>query len=64
MNNEENEDLWDVEQTAKYLGLKPFTVRSWVRIGRIPASVNGRVIRFVPADIRAWVKRNMNPRAR
>ena len=51
-----DENLWDVARVGEFLGLRPFTVRSWVRIGRLPAVVSGRIIRFDPAEIRQWVK--------
>lgn len=54
---EDDGQLWDVQKLAAFLGMKPYTIRSWVRTGRIPAIVIGRTIRFDPAKIREWLKR-------
>lgn len=50
-------NLWDVKRAAEFLGMKQYTIRSWVRQGRLPAIVIGRVIRFDPNKLREWLKR-------
>ena len=46
--------LWTVTEVAKYLRLKPATVRSMA--GKdIPAYKMGRVWRFDPHKIKSWV---------
>lgn len=48
-----NEDgLWDVQDVSRFLKLKPFTVRKKVRQGALPALRVGRLMRFVPSEIR------------
>ncbi len=49
------EDLLTTKQVAKYLRLNPVTVRRKVARGEIPAVKMGRQIRFVQAQIDAWL---------
>lgn len=51
--------LWTVADAANYLQLKPATVRSMVRAGRLPAITDGkRLIRFDQNDIKTkWGRR-------
>lgn len=51
------EGLWTVDDVAKFLQLRPYTIRAWARTRRLPAVVSGRVIRFVPQQIREWLKK-------
>ncbi len=53
MNKEEK--LWTINETANYLRLKPGTVRTMARDGRIPALKLGRVWRFYPDEVREWL---------
>ena len=46
------EGLWTVESVSQFLKLRPFTVRAMVRQGRLPAVRIGRLIRFVPDEVR------------
>lgn len=49
--------LLTVEEVAGRLKLAPYTVRKWVRLGRLPAIRLGeRRIRFVAESIERWVK--------
>ncbi len=53
------EPLWTVDDLARFLQLKPYTVRVWVRIRRddIPVIKTGRLIRFDPQLIKKWLKK-------
>lgn len=53
---EDGGQLWDVQQAAHFLRLKPFTVRAWVRQRRMPAIKRGRMIRFDPQQIKKWLE--------
>jgi excisionase family DNA binding protein len=51
--------LWNVEQTARVLGVKPETVYFWAQRGRIPCiRLSARALRFHPDDIREWLRTN------
>ncbi|MDO8585432.1 MAG: helix-turn-helix domain-containing protein [Armatimonadota bacterium] len=44
-----------VEQAAEYLQLSPYTVRQWLRSGKIPGRKIGRVYRILESDLEALV---------
>ena len=46
-----------IEEIAAYLGVKPATVRSWIRKGTgIPAQKVGKQWKFKCSEIDEWVK--------
>jgi excisionase family DNA binding protein len=47
--------LWDVPAAAAYLGVRPSWLREAVRQTRVPHVRVGRHVRFLPADLEAWV---------
>lgn len=47
--------LWDVQQTATALSLSAPHIRRLVGEKRIPYVRVGRLIRFRPDDVRAWL---------
>ena len=53
----ENNDKWiSIEEAAEYLGVKPSTIRDWIRKNPdIPAYKVGKLWRFKPAELDAWV---------
>lgn len=49
--------LLTVEDVAARLRLAPYTVRKWVRLGRLPAvKLGDRRIRFMPEAVERWVR--------
>jgi len=50
------EELLTIEEVAEALKLKPITVRRWAASGKLPASKMGRVWRFHPADVQAFMQ--------
>ena len=44
-----------VEQVAEYLQVSPYTVRAWIRQGKIPGRKIGRVYRVLDSDVEALV---------
>lgn len=49
--------LLTVEEVAKRLKMAPFTIRKWVRLGRLPAlRLGDRSIRFMPEVVERWVR--------
>lgn len=57
MNEVKDEGLWNVEDTARFLKLRPYTVRAMVRQQRLPAFRIGRLMRFDPVVVRNWVRK-------
>ncbi len=48
--------LMTVEEVAEYLRVKVSTVYQWAKEGKIPASKVGRLWRFDPNEVEAWVR--------
>lgn len=48
--------LWDVDDTAQYIGLSSFTVRRLAKQGALPAAKIGRAYRFRREDIDAYLR--------
>jgi len=44
-----------VEQVAEYLQLSPYTVREWIRQGKLPGRKIGRVYRVVDTELREFI---------
>lgn len=51
-------DKWiNIEEAADYLGVKPVTVRGWIRKRKdIPAHKIGKQWKFKYSELDAWVK--------
>lgn len=57
MNKTMNEKWISIEETAEYLGVKPVTVRDWIKKGRgIPAHKIGKKWKFKYSELDEWVK--------
>lgn len=52
--NPENEPLWTVDETAKFLNMSKNWVYRRTEAGEIPHGKLGRVIRYSPARIREY----------
>lgn len=50
-------DRWiDIDETAKYLGVRPVTIRDWIRKGKsIPCHKIGKQWRFKCSELDEWV---------
>lgn len=53
-----NIDKWiNIDEAALYLGVKPGTIRDWIRKGTgIPAQKIGKQWKFKCSELDAWVK--------
>lgn len=53
-----NVEKWiNIDEAADYLGVKPGTVRDWIRKGNgIPAHKIGKQWKFKCSELDAWVK--------
>lgn len=56
--NEMMNDKWiGIEEAAEYLGIKPITVRDWIKKDTgIPARKIGKKWKFKLSELDAWVK--------
>lgn len=54
----DNQEKWiSIDEAAEYLGVKPGTVRSWLRKDKnIPAHKIGKQWKFKLSELDAWVK--------
>lgn len=52
------DDKWvSLEEAAEYLGVKPITIRDWIKKGNgIPAHKIGKQWKFKRSELDAWVK--------
>ena len=53
--NPQLEVLWNVKQTAKYLGLNPITIYQWVRKGKIAFKKFGKSVRIPKSEVERLV---------
>lgn len=57
MTNFDNEKWINIDAAAEYLGVKPGTVRDWIRKGKgIPAHKIGKQWKFKCSELDTWVK--------
>jgi excisionase family DNA binding protein len=49
------ENLLSVKDAAQVLGMKAWTIYSWVREGKLPAVKLGRTVKISPAKLRAYI---------
>ncbi len=51
-----NDKLWNTEEVAEYLGVKPDTIRTWQSQRKIPFVKVGRTTRYRKQQIDQWVE--------
>ena len=58
MNENNISDKWvNIDAAAEYLGVKPVTIRDWIRKGKgIPAHKIGKLWKFKFSELYEWVK--------
>ncbi|GGL60247.1 helix-turn-helix domain-containing protein [Sporolactobacillus putidus] len=56
--NEIPSDNWiSIEEAAEYLGVKPVTIRNWIRKKNdIPAQKIGKLWKFKRSELDEWIK--------
>lgn len=56
-NTNTNDNWINVEEAAEYLGIKPVTLRGWLRSDKgVPANKIGKQWKFKRSELDAWVK--------
>ncbi|MCI0723404.1 MAG: helix-turn-helix domain-containing protein [Acidobacteria bacterium] len=50
--------LLDVRQAAQHLNVSPWTLRLWIREGKLPAVRLGRRVLLDPTDLRTFIDEN------
>lgn len=46
----------NLEEAAEYLGIKPVTLRNWIKKTDIPARKIGKLWKFKRSELDEWVK--------
>ncbi len=53
----ENDKWINIDEAAEYLGVKPATIRDWIRKGKdVPAHKIGKLWKFKRTELDAWVQ--------
>jgi len=57
MNEEKNEKWIGIEEASEHLGVKPVTIRGWIKKNKgIPARKIGKQWKFLCSELDEWVK--------
>ena len=57
----DNDNWVGVEEIARYLGVKPTTIREWIKKKNgIPAYKIGKQWKFKRAEVDAWIQKGKN----
>jgi PTS system nitrogen regulatory IIA component len=54
------EDIMTIEEVAKYMKVKPQTIYTWAKDGKIPAAKVGKEWRFRKSVIDRWFNEHMD----
>ena len=55
--NIEKEERWiGIEEASAYFGVKPSTIRDWIKKTDIPANKIGKQWKFKRSELDVWVK--------
>ena len=56
------EPLWDAEQVCEYLKIPKSTLVYWRQIEEGPPWIKvGRLVRYRPEEVKAWLDKQTNP---
>ena len=56
MENMVRENYISIDEAADYLGVKPATIRTWIKTKDFPAHRVGRLWKFKRSEIDRWVE--------
>jgi excisionase family DNA binding protein len=59
--NTEVECLLTVDQAGELLGVSPYTIRSWIRSGKIRPTRLGRLVRIEKAELKRFIESGKSP---
>ena len=51
-------EIMSIPQAAEYLGLSVYTLREWVRMGKVPFSRINKTVRLRKSKLDKWLERN------
>lgn len=56
MSIQTNDNYIGIEEAAKYLGVKPSTIRTWIKTKNLPAhKIGGKLWKFKRSELDNWV---------
>ena len=57
MNNQETDNYVDIDEIAKYIGVKPSTIRTWIKKLQFPYyRIGGKLLKFKRSEVDNWIK--------
>lgn len=58
MDKLQKDNYINIDEAAEYLGVKPATIRSWIKNKAMPSHrVGGKLLKFKKSEIDEWVNR-------
>lgn len=59
MDIRKNDNYISIDEAASYLGVKPATIRSWIKTKGMPSHrIGGKLLKFKKSEIDAWVNQD------
>lgn len=56
MSNQLNDKYISIDEAATYLGVKPSTIRNWIKTKGMPSHrIGGKLLKFKLSEIDEWV---------
>ena len=55
MTKNENDNYFSIDEAAEYLGIKPVTIRNWIKKEMVPAHKVGKLWKFKRSELDEWV---------
>ncbi len=56
MESQIRDNYINIDEAADYLGVKPATIRTWIKSRSLPAHRVGKLWKFKRSEIDAWVE--------
>lgn len=50
-----NDNYISLDEASKYLGIKPITLRNWIKLKKIPSHKIGKQWKFKKSELDEWV---------
>ena len=55
MTNTSMDNYISIEDAAEYLGVKPSTIRTWIKTKKMPAHKVGKLWKFKKSELDEWI---------